>query len=222
MPPVPGAPALGVHALSYNFLGLSPSRTLGARLARTPDSGSTLLVSVGRGVSSAHAAPTDNKANVFRQVEGTHAYALWPKSGTALYACAQAAGGPDHLVSVSKAVVTDETTISVVEIVNAGVVVDAKWSEVLKGRPTTTETVTTTGPALIVAWWWGDADVAHYKTARPDNGFRVIDSVLRRGALVQCAVAVRTVATAGSYRTTWSATPAQGAQLWIAAVQGAA
>jgi len=53
----------------------------------------------------------------------------------------------------------------------------------------------------------------------PDNGFVVVDSVLAAGALVQCAVAVREVADAGTYDVTWTATPTQGAQLWIVAVQ---
>jgi hypothetical protein len=59
------------------------------------------------------------------------------------------------------------------------------------------------------------------KTAVPDSGFTVVDSVLASGALVQCAVAVRQVSAAGTYNVTWAATPAQGAQLWIVAVQSA-
>ena len=72
-----------------------------------------------------------------------------------------------------------------------------------------------------MAWWWGDAGVDSDKTAVADNGFTVIDGILLQGALVQCAVAVRAVSAAGSYSTTWTATPAQGAQLWIAAVEAA-
>jgi hypothetical protein len=72
---------------------------------------------------------------------------------------------------------------------------------------------------VLVAWWWGDADVRYNKTAVPDSGFSVIDSVLAEGALVQCAVAVRQVDSAGTYHVTWNATPLQGAQLWIVAVQ---
>lgn len=189
-------------------------------MLRTRSSGSTLLVSVGRGMASSQDTPRDSAGNIFLQIGDNRPYALWPKSSTTLYACERARGALDHVVSVPKAFPKDETTLSLVEVVNGGVLVDWKWSEVRSGRPTTTEPVTTTGPAVIVAWWWGDADIAHDKTARPDEGFRVIDSVLLRGALVQCAVAVRTVPAAGTYRTTWSATPAQGAQLWIAAVQG--
>jgi len=106
--------------------------------------------------------------------------------------------------------------------VNGGAIVDVKWNEVLAGNPLTSRNVTTTGPALLVAWWWGDAGVDFEKTAVPDNKFTVIDSVLLEGALVQCAVAVRRVNSAGKYRVTWTASPIQGAQLWIAVVQYAA
>ena len=75
------------------------------------------------------------------------------------------------------------------------------------------------GPATLVAYWWGDAGVDDDKTAVPDNGFTVVDSILLAGALVQCAVATKEVAEAGTYDVTWTATPTQGAQLWLVAVQ---
>jgi hypothetical protein len=191
-----------------------PTAAMGTRA-----SGSTLLACVGRGVVSTHSAPTDNKGNAFVQIGATHTYSLWQSSGTALYGCVQAAGGVGHVVTAAKPAPADETTFSVVEIINGGVLQDFKWKEVLRGNPITSDSVTTTGPALLVAWWWGDADVVNDKTAVPDSGFTVIDSILLQGALVQCAVAVRQVSSAGTYQVTWSATPLQGAQLWIAAVQ---
>jgi hypothetical protein len=187
----------------------------------TRSTSSTLLVSVGRGVARNHSNPTDNKGNVFTQVGVTHNYTQWPDSGTALYQCDRSTGGNAHVVSVAKPNPEHETTLSVVEVVNGGRVQDVQWSEVLSGSPLTSPSVTTTGPALLVAWWWGDAGVFANKTATPDNGFSVIDAVLLEGPLVQCAVAVRQVSAAGSYRVTWAATPQQGAQLWIAAVQSA-
>jgi hypothetical protein len=160
-------------------------------------------------------------ANAFVQVGATHTYTLWPSSGTALYACAQARGGAGHVLTVAKPQPSDETTLSVIEITNGGVVRDVQWREVLSGQPLTSASVTTTGPALLVAWWWGDAGVSGNKTAVPNNSFVVVDSILDSGALVQCAVAVRQVSAAGSYNLTWTSTPTQGAQLWIAAVQAA-
>jgi hypothetical protein len=186
----------------------------------TRASGSTLLVCIGRGLLAA-SAPTDNAGNAFVQLGVPHTYTLWPSSGTALYACAQARGMAGHVVTAAKPKVTDETTLTLVEIVNGGVVRDVQWREVLSGQPLTSASVSTTGPALLVAWWWGDAGVDLDKTALPDNGFTVIDSVLASGALVQCAVAVRQVGAAGTYNVTWTSTPQQGAQLWLVAVQAA-
>ena len=39
------------------------------------------------------------------------------------------------------------------------------------------------------------------------------------GALVQCFVATKDVEASGQYDVTWTSTPAQGAQLWLVAVQ---
>lgn len=184
----------------------------------TAPSGSIFLASVGRGDVNAHRAPTDNKGNTFIQIGSTHVYTNWGSSGTALYGCA-GVGGSSHVVTASKQSAYDETTLSVVEVRNARTVQDVKWREVLAGNPITSASVTTTGPALLVAWWWGDAPVDFNKTAVPNNGFTVIHSILLEGELVQCAVAVRQVNAAGTYNVTWTSTPIQGAQLWIAAVQ---
>jgi len=215
--PVPAAPALGAHAISFNFDGVT-SPSLSTPGMSTRPTGSTLLTCVGRGLLAA-VAPTDNAGNAFVQLDVPHIYTLWPSSGTALYACEKAQGVAGHVVTVAKPNATDETTLSVVEIASGGSVRDVKWREVLSGQPLTSASVTTTGPALLVAWWWGDAGADLNKTAVPDNGFTVVDSVLGAGALVQCAVAVRQVGAAGTYNVTWVSTPQQGAQLWLVAVQ---
>ncbi|MBL8325980.1 MAG: hypothetical protein JNJ89_13595 [Rubrivivax sp.] len=194
--------------------------TLYSAAMNTAQSGSMLLACVGRGAVLAHSAPQDNKGNTFIQIGSAQVYSLWPNSGTALYAASvPTAGGSSHVARANKLSQYDETTMSVVEVRNGGYLQDVKWREALAGSPLTSASVTTTGPALLVAWWWGDADVTGDKTAVPNNGFTVIHSVLRAGALVQCAVAVRQVSAAGTYNVTWAATPTQGAQLWIAAVQ---
>ncbi|MGK6308450.1 hypothetical protein [Variovorax sp. DT-64] len=217
--PAPAAPALGAHTLAFNLDGVS-SPSLSTSPISTRATGSTLLVCVGRGLLAA-STPTDNAGNTFVPLGVPHTYTLWPSSGTGLYGCVQAQGREGHVVSAEKPKVTDETTLSVVEITSGGLVRDVQWREVLSGQPLTSASVTTTGAALLVAWWWGDAGVDLDKTAVPDNGFTVIDSVLAAGALVQCAVAVRQVAAAGTYNVTWTSTPPQGAQLWLAAVQAA-
>ena len=181
-----------------------------------------MLACVGRGVTATHLPPSDNNGNAFKQLGAKHTYKLWPKSGTALYACERSVGSAGHIVTACKPLATDETTLSVVEVIQGGVVVDVKWREVLAGAPLTSPSVTTTGPALLVAWWWGDADSTGEKTAVPDSEFTLVDAILLEGSLVQCVVATRQVSMAGTFQLTWTATPLQGAQLWIAAVQSAA
>ena len=112
----------------------------------------------------------------------------------------------------------DETTLAAVEVPGGGSVTQ-RWSEVLVGNPITSRSIVTTGPATLIAFRWGDADGSVPHSAVPNNGFAVIDSFLDAGNLVQCAVAVKRVSAAGTCSVTWTSVPAQGAQLWIVAVQ---
>jgi hypothetical protein len=214
----PVVPAtLGAHAIAFQRLngGLS---TLSTPALATKATGSTIVVSVGRGAFSAFALPTDNKGNAPYMPQGAHTYTRYPDSGTALYTFANAQGGAGHVVSASTPP-SDEITLAAVEVTGTRVQ-QVEWSEVLVANlPLTSKKVTTTGPATLVAFWWGDAGVDSNKTAVPNNGFVVIDSVLASGALVQSAVAVKQVTAPGSYDVTWTSTPAQGAQLWIVAIQ---
>lgn len=212
------APGVGAHALAY-YRMTSHIATLATPPLTTRSSGSVLIASVGRGQIGAHAQPSDNLGNPpFTQLGTSHTYAQWPSSGTAAYALTSAVGGPNHVLSVSTPA-DDEITFAVVEVTNGTTVSDYQWNEVPAGAPLTSRAVTTTGPATLVAFWWGDAGVESEKTATPNNGFMVVDAILEAGALVQCAVATRAVAEAGSYDVTWAATPTQGAQLWLIAVQ---
>lgn len=218
-PPLPGNPGVGAHALAFYRIGAHAS-TLSTPAMGTQASGSTMIVSVGRGDIGAHGLPGDSKGNApYALLGGPFPYRMWPSSGTALYAFPSLAGGTGHMVTVSTPP-GDEVTLAAVEVVHGRVVKDAKWNEVLAGNPLTSLSVTTTGPATLVAFWWGDADVRNDKTAVPNNGFTVVDSILLSGEIVQCAVATREVSSAGRYDVTWTATPVQGAQLWIVAVQG--
>lgn len=214
---VPGSPGLGAHGLAFHRVGANAATIATPPLA-TAASGSTLIVSVGRGQQGAHALPTDNKGNTPEQLGDAHPYTLWPDSGTALYAFPAMAGGAGHVVTTATPP-SDEITLVAVEVLEGTRVQAAEWNEVLAGRPLRSRSVTTTGPATLVAFWWGDAGVAQDKTAVPNNGFHVVDSVLASGELVQCAVAVKNVSAAGIHDVTWTATPRQGAQLWLVAVE---
>lgn len=216
---VEAPPSVGAHALVFQRQSAPQGMaTISTPSLTTAATGSTILVSEGRGILTAFELPTDNQANApYVQLGQAHRYDRYRDSGTALYAFSNAKGGSGHVISASTPP-SDEITLSVVEVKGTKVQ-DFQWKEVLMGNPLTSAKVTTTGPATLVAWWWGDAGVDGNKTAVPNNGFQVIDSVLVSGALVQSAVAVKEVTEAGSYDVTWTSTPVQGAQLWIVAVQ---
>jgi Bacterial Ig-like domain len=214
-------PTLGAHRLVYNPFQVNAGAVATPAMA-TQASGSTLLACIGRGDIAAHVAPTDNKGNAFTQRDATHAYVpRYPNSGTALYAVDVAAGGSGHVVTASNAISpTDEVTLAVVEVQNGGRV-SVRWNMVQAGSALTSQSITTAGPATLVAFWWGDADGSVAHTATPGDGFTQIDALLIAGSLVQCAVAAKSVAAAGTHSITWTATPTQGAQLWLVAVEPA-
>ncbi len=217
-----GTPGLGAHALVFSRLGNDTPHPMPISTPpmATQASGSTIVVSVGRGDISLFTPPTDSMGNrPYVQIDTTHPYGeTYPNSGTATYAFTGAAGGAGFRVSAATNDV-DEITLAAVEIIEGTRIQDSVWNLAPSGSTVTSRKVTTTGPATLVAFWWGDHNQYFDKTAVPNNGFTVIDSVLVEGSLVQCAVAVKNVAAAGTYDVTWTATPVQGAQLWLIAVQ---
>jgi hypothetical protein len=231
-PRPPGTPGLGAHGLSFYRVGEDTNLLpISSPALTTQASGSTIIVSVGRGNAMLFALPTDNHGNTPYQIQGQVEPYVHPNefSGTALYAFPNARGGTGFQVSTSNGRNSsgnvDEVTLAAVEVVDATRIQAFAWNEVVQPSPpaapvpVTSKTVTTTGPATLVAFWWGDLTATVDQTVAVDSGFTVVDSVLAAGSLVQCAVAVRTVAQAGTYSVTWTATPVQGAQLWLIAAQ---
>ena len=125
-------------------------------------------------------APTDNLGNApYQQLDTAHPYTRYGSSGTAVYAFPSLVGGADHKVTTTTSS-DDELTLAAVEVINATHVEAVAWREALEA-PLTSASVTTTGPATLVAFWWGDAGVDKNKTATPNNGFVVVDSILAVG-----------------------------------------
>lgn len=216
-PPPTMGPTVGEHALVFQRITNSGQAVVDTPVMSTMPAGSTVIVSVGRGDILAFEPPSDNFNNgPYTQLGQTQSYTNWPRSGTALYAETDINGGSGHVIS-NTTPTNDEITLAAVEVYG-GPVVDFAWNEVLAGSPLTSGSVTTSGSATLVAFWWGDAAAPDDKTAVPDSGFTVVESILEAGMLVQCAVAVRHVDTAGTYNVTWTSTPAQGAQMWLVAV----
>lgn len=214
---------VGGHALAWYECG-TPAQPLSTAPVATHASGSTLLAWVSRGhidTFTPATVPTDNKGNRFSILGAVHDYSpRWPSSGEAMYAAPSAAGGRDHVFTVQM-ISSDEVTFAVIEVMNGGVIHDAQWKKVTDGAPNTSGNVTTTGPATLVAVWAGDG-AAPRMTVVPNNGFAIVDAQLTNtSCAIQAVIAAKEVADAGTYNVTWTATPAQGAHLWLIAVQRA-
>jgi len=220
---ITASPTVNAHALSYYQLGQNQNTSLSTLAMNTEPTGSTILAGIGRdNIAAFTKAPTDNLVHSpYLQLGPTHSYEpQYPDSGTALYAFAAAKGGAGHIITANT-IANDEITMVAVEVKNGGVIQDYKWNAVLKGSPLTSLSVTTTGPATLVAFWWGDGNESIAHRAVPNNGFTVIDSLLPTGLLVQTAVATKDVPAAGSYNVTWDSGGLEGAQLYLVAVQSA-
>ncbi|MDQ6703987.1 MAG: hypothetical protein M3Z96_13345 [Pseudomonadota bacterium] len=222
-------PTLGAHALEFYPCGdfrLRLWRSVKSGGISTPSmitqaSGSTMLTWVGRDTRAFTSStfPTDNKGNAYSMIGSVHDF-------EALYSSLSAVGGSGHIVTVpmlgwvASGIFrpgSDEITVATVEVKNGGAIQDAQWNKVT-APPQTSLNVTTTGPATLVAVWVGDS-WAPVVTASPNNGFTVINSQLLAGCAVEAVVATKDVSAAGTYNVTWTATPTQGAHMWLVAVQ---
>lgn len=237
-------PELGAHSLLVQTEGQGSSPAVSAPIT-TQTSGSSLLVLVSSYASNPD-APTDTYANAWKQIGGRVVYRGYEgRFDVRAYVALSAKGGPGHTLSVVKPGRPEgEISVPFIEIKHAGTLqavaqtypapglvekagnrLARAWQTIAGGADETSAalvsgTVTTTGPATLVAVWWGDGR-ARTMTAVPHDGFRLIDQFLDlppKGG-VQCAVATRQVAAAGSYHVTWTGTPAQGAILWLFAFQ---
>ena len=214
------APTVGAHTLA--FFPCNSSGGLTTSPIATQTSGSTILAWVGRGNTNGFTGtvPFDNKTNTYDLLGAIHDYSpLYPGSGEALYTVLSAAGGSAFRVTAPILAGSDEITLAVVEVMNAGVIQDAQFNKVLS-PPHTSLNVTTSGAATLIAIWAGDSGGASV-TAAPNNGFATIGSQLLSSCEVEVVVATKNVTGAGTYNVSWTATPSQGAHLWLVAVQSA-
>ncbi len=211
-------PSIGGHGLTYDFLGGSGS-SVTTPAFNSQAAGSSMLAIVARGrFSDFPNTVTDSKGNTYTQVGTAHTYTDWPTSGTALFAKEAAIGGSAHTVTTGKPLSTDEVTIMAVEVTGVNTVVDSAWVEDLTS-PNTSASVTTTGPGVLVAFWAGDdpAGELNPAVAAPWSKFDWTSSLASNH--VQVAGAYRRVTAAGTYTVEWTPTTAQGAQLWLVALQ---
>ncbi|WP_243049108.1 hypothetical protein [Dyella sp. RRB7] len=213
-------PALGAHTLLTHSEGMGVTPALSTPIDTQP-SGSSFLVLNGGYVRNA-VAPTDSYANHWKRVGDSVVFHGYDGAfNVTAYVALAGQGGAKHTVRIDKSGYPEgEITVPFVEVTHAGVLKDMAQNYPSPGLVLTSGSVTTTGPATLIAVWWGDAGVKNM-SARPNNGFTVIDSylLLPENSGVQCAVAFKQVTQAGTYDVSWVGAPIQGAILWLFAFQ---
>jgi len=213
--------SLGAHTLQTQSEGLGTSPVITDPIT-TQQRGSSLIVFNG-GYSSNALDPIDSYGNRWKQLGNDVPFGngYGDRFNVKAYVALAAKGGPGHTVSfIKNGNAAGEISVPFIEIKDAGVLHDVRQNYAPTGTVMTSGSVTTTGPATLVAVWWGDGGIKRM-SAVPNNGFAVIDSYLKLpdNSGVQCAVAYKQVATAGSYNVSWTGAPAQGAILWLLAFQ---
>lgn len=178
--------------------------------------GSTLLVFVA-GYRSNDSTPRDNHGNAWVPVGPAATYRGYDDRFTVRPWIAVERGGIAPLqVRIDKPGKPEgELTLSVVELRNARLV-DMALGYPDAGLHLRSGEVRAKGPALLLAYWWGDSGELHHHV-RPGDGFDVVDAFteLPPNSAVQGVVAARRVEQAGTWSVDWYNLPAQGAPLWL-------
>lgn len=213
------ASGLGQHTLLWHEDGNGPSTAVTQPI--TTQAQGSFLVAFNAGFVSNNNTPTDNKGNTFRALGAPVAYRGYEgRFNVKPYFVQAAHGGSGHQVSILKnGVPAGELTLPFIEITNFGAnmpIVAVNYPD--SGSMLTSASVTTTGPATLLAFWFGDQSGLHH-SAVPNNGFQIIENFvdLPPNSAVQCVVAARQVTAAGTYNVSWANSPQQGAPLWLLA-----
>lgn len=199
----------------------------------TDATGSTFLIMMGGYTRDIVKGPTDNKGNAYAEVGAEETWTNWPDDGTTIWSSANATGGPSTTWS-QYVTQFNEITMFEIEVPNAGASPQITSTFNQQGNSgvytpakgccntLTSNSVTTTGPATLIALWWG-AGPTGYGThiATPNNGFTNLADcdIDNPNGYVQGYMAYKTVDAAGTYNVTWTYQPKQGAELWLIAVQ---
>lgn len=214
---------LGAHAGDWDEDGSGTSPTSVTINTQVSGSSFAIITFTDPGI---YTTPTENKGNSAKTVlyeSSGYFAARWAPYGMEYYGIANGAGGSSHTFQFTKTDTVRESTLIVVEAVGGPVIEDTSIINVDgagAGVPYSSGTVTTSGPALLVATWGGDAGVGPDQTVNVEAGWEMVESDFRTGvAYIQAAVAVKYVPAAGTYSVQWTPVTNQGAILALSAHQ---
>lgn len=223
-----GDPALGVHNSRADISGAGGNPDPAPVTLSGTSSGSTRVIFVG-GSFSETSTPTDSLGSTVTKYGTNQGYAggLWPDFGVQTYVVNNAAGSGSYTVSVDKSnsFPLGEISVAVLEAATSGTrtIVQSQGNIAAQGAGVgySSPSITTTGPAIIFAYWSGDADSpVNPKDVSASAGWTIIESAfISSTSYVQFAVAYRQVSGAGTYSLTWTPVANQGAVMSMVAVQ---
>jgi hypothetical protein len=207
-------------ALPFDFINTNTPSIATPNL--TVDKNSLMIVCVGRGFLSdfATAGVSDNIGNsAYIPLLPALNYTLFPTSGNRLYYAGNVNSQSNTtVVTTTKPSNSDEVTLAVVELRNVNTIISALSNEDLTS-PNTSASVTVDGPAQLCSFWWGDDNNGELLPAVSSGWTLVRNTSSLASNHVQCAIAVRTVTTAGTYSIDWTPSTPQGARVYIVAAQ---
>lgn len=228
--------SIGVHVMDSQP---DPYSNRNAALTlNTQASGSMVVLAAGGNTSSLGGTWTDNKGNTIRKLAAPATLPDWSGYGSQVGVTQMPmAGGSGHTFAIPVAN-NDENTSFAVEVIGGG---RAKYvfSSHANAGATTSQSVgpiTTDGAAVLISFAWGASPVVPPFSGTsgpsgsgegtpfvlsPDSGFTTLEAQLHNYQYgeVQGAMAAKAVTSAGSYSLTWTLGPAQGADIWLVAVE---
>jgi hypothetical protein len=211
---------LGSHVLLWHEDGNGPGVAVTPPI-NTQASGSS-LIAFSAGYASNNSLPTDNKDNSWSPLGAPVVYRGYNgEFDVKAYAVFGANGGNGHSLSIVKnGVPSGEITVPFIEIRQTAALHAIAQNYPASAAVVTSDSVTTSGAATLLAVWWGDATGLTH-SAIPNNGFSIIENFvsLPPNSAVQSVVAVRQVSSAGTYNVSWTQSPSEGAVLWLFAFQ---
>jgi hypothetical protein len=170
--------------------------------------------------------PTDNKGNgtysVLHDAIGYNG-GLFPGFGLRLCSKTNIGGGSSHTLSATKnSNFGLEATMIAIEVKNGATIIapaPVTRAAVGAGVALAAASITTTGPAMLIAIWGGDGASGQHD-ANPDGAWTKGQGLnLPDTFYIQAWTATRFVASAGTYTCTWTPTGNEGAILAMVAVQ---
>jgi len=198
----------------------------------TQATGSLILFSGARGVwNPPNTLLSDNKSNTLTTVSGPNFYSGFPASASIVQVAAAAAGGTGHTCGIGFAG-NDECTAMLIEVKGGTRIQASAFAELAPvSNVITAPNVVTTGPAMIITFWWLNGTVRTSGTKHPaviGGGATRIEQVTALMELspggageVQVTASFMSTTTPGTYSGgTCTTTLGEGSQVYVVAVQG--